>query len=225
MPRRERVGTSRSGQRSLAPHTSAFAPHPSPNFNPSRTTVAPDPRPQRRPGCQHDQLTPADILCRRLTIGHTARQEVSLGALVLVMRAESRRRWRAWLALVLLVAFVGGVVLGAIAAGRRTDSALPSFLAAHGFDAAVYSTKPWPSSLKLPEVTSVTELIGPDTGQPTCRLRSPDQPNGLRRHLRTVRPTTRCSSSSPGACPTRRPPTRYSRRSPFNKMTGCTWAR
>ena len=99
-----------------------------------------------------------------------------MGALVLVMRAESRRRWRAWLALVLLVAFVGGVVLGAIAAGRRTDSALPSFLAAHGFDAAVYSTKPWPSSLKLPEVTSVTELIGPDTGQPTCDCAHPINP-------------------------------------------------
>ncbi len=79
-------------------------------------------------------------------------------------------------------------MLGAIAAGRRTDSALPGFLAAHGFDAAVYSTKPWPSTLKLPEVTSVTELIGPDSGQPTLQLRSPDQPNGLRRHLRTVDP-------------------------------------
>jgi hypothetical protein len=92
------------------------------------------------------------------------------------MRAESRRRWRAWLALVLLVAFVGGVVLGAIAAGRRTDSALPSFLAAHGFDAAVYSPKPWPSSLKLPEVASVTELLGPDTGQPTCACSHPVNP-------------------------------------------------
>jgi FtsX-like permease family len=99
-----------------------------------------------------------------------------LGALVLVMRAEWRRRWRSWLALVLLVAFVGGVVLGAIAAGRRTDSALPSFLAAHGFDAAVYTEKPWPSSLKLPEVTSATELIGPDTGQPTCSCAHPINP-------------------------------------------------
>jgi FtsX-like permease family len=99
-----------------------------------------------------------------------------LGALVLVMRAESRRRWRAWLALVLLVAFVGGVVLGAIAAGRRTDSALPSFLAAHGFDATVYSTAPWPSNLKVPEVTSVTELLGLDSGQPTCDCAHPINP-------------------------------------------------
>ncbi len=99
-----------------------------------------------------------------------------MGALVLVMRAESRRRWRAWLALGLLVALVGGLVLGALAAGRRTDSAVPSFLSAHGFDAAVYTNKPWPSSLKLPEVTSVTELIGPDSGQPTCNCAHPINP-------------------------------------------------
>jgi hypothetical protein len=92
------------------------------------------------------------------------------------MRAESRRRWRAWLALVLLVAFVGGVALAALAAGRRTDAAVPSFLAAHGFDAAVYTDKPWPRGLKLAEVTSVTELIGPDTGQPTCNCAYPINP-------------------------------------------------
>ncbi|MGD0808441.1 MAG: FtsX-like permease family protein [Acidimicrobiales bacterium] len=92
------------------------------------------------------------------------------------MRAESRRRWRAWLALVVLVALVGGVVLGAIAAGRRTDSAFPSFLAAHGFDAAVYTTKPWPRDVKLADVTSVTELLGPDTGQPSCACTHPINP-------------------------------------------------
>lgn len=97
-------------------------------------------------------------------------------ALVLVTRAESRRRWRGWLALVLLIALVGGVVLAAAAAGRRTDSAFPGFLAAHGFDAAVYSTKPWPSTVKFAEVTSVTELIGPDTGQPTCDCAHPINP-------------------------------------------------
>ena len=99
-----------------------------------------------------------------------------MGALVLVMRAESRRRWRGWLALVLLIALVGGVVLAAAAAGRRTDSAFPGFLAAHGFDAAVYTTKPWPSTVKFAEVTSVTELIGPDTGQPTCACAHPINP-------------------------------------------------
>ena len=100
-----------------------------------------------------------------------------MGAIGLVIRAEARQRWRAWLALVLLVSLVGGVVLAAAAAGRRTDSAFPSFLAAHGFDAAVYTTEPWPRRVKLAEVTSVTELIGPDTGQPTCSCARPIEPS------------------------------------------------
>jgi hypothetical protein len=102
-------------------------------------------------GANTNSWTPGDILSRRLEISNTASQEVSLGALVLVMRAEWRRLWRAWIALVSLVAFVSRVVLGSIAGGRRTDSALPSFLAAHGFDAAVYTPKPWPKTLNYPK--------------------------------------------------------------------------
>jgi len=100
-----------------------------------------------------------------------------VGAIGLVMRAEARQRWRAWLALALLVSLVGGVVLGAAAAGRRTDSAFPSFLAAHGFDAAVYTSEPWPKGVKFAEVTSLAELIGPDTGQPKCRCANPINPS------------------------------------------------
>ena len=96
-----------------------------------------------------------------------------MGALALVIRAQLRQRWRGWLALVLLVAVVSGVVLAAAAAGRRTDSAFPSFLAAHGFDAAVYTGEPWPRKLKFAEVTSVTELIGTDSAQPRCSCTHP----------------------------------------------------
>jgi hypothetical protein len=92
------------------------------------------------------------------------------------MRAEWRRRQRAWLALALLVAIVGGVVLAAAAAGRRTESAFPSFVAAHGFDAAVYTATPWPSRVRFGEVTSLSELIGLDTGQPTCHCTHPVNP-------------------------------------------------
>ena len=46
-------------------------------------------------------------------------------------RAELRSRWRAWLALALLVALAGGLVIAAAAAARRTASAYPRFLAAH----------------------------------------------------------------------------------------------
>ena len=58
-----------------------------------------------------------------------------MGALRLLFRAESRRRWRSWLVLATLIAVVGGVALAAAVAGRRTDSAFPRFVAAYGSDA------------------------------------------------------------------------------------------
>ena len=46
-----------------------------------------------------------------------------------VFRAELRRRWRAWLALALIVGAFAGVVEAAAAGARRTDAAYPSLLA------------------------------------------------------------------------------------------------
>ena len=88
----------------------------------------------------------------------------------MVFAAELRRRWRSWLVMAALIALVGGLVLFAAAAGRRTASAFPSFLAAHGFDAAVYGNQPLPTLSKLfPAVVSSTELVFlQDTGQPVC---------------------------------------------------------
>jgi hypothetical protein len=86
----------------------------------------------------------------------------------LVFRAELRRRWRAWLVLAVLVGLVGGLVLAATAAGRRTDDAFPSFVKAHGYDALVYAIKPSPELAKLPGVASLTKVVAPINGQPTC---------------------------------------------------------
>jgi hypothetical protein len=91
-----------------------------------------------------------------------------VGAVRLVFRAELRARWRSWLAVAILISVVGGLVLAATAAGRRTDSAFPRFAAAHGFDSVVYATRPVPKLAKLPGVSSVTEVVVPDSGQPTC---------------------------------------------------------
>ena len=91
-----------------------------------------------------------------------------MGAVRLAFRAEMRRRWRSWLAVAILISVVGGLVLAATAAGRRTDSAFPRFVAAHGFDAVVYATRPVPKLATLPGVSSVTEVVVPDSGQPTC---------------------------------------------------------
>jgi hypothetical protein len=79
-----------------------------------------------------------------------------------------RRRWRSWLAIALLISLVGGFVLAAAAAGRRTESAFPRFVAAHGFDAVVYANLPVPKVAELPGVTSATQLVIPYNGQPTC---------------------------------------------------------
>jgi hypothetical protein len=45
-----------------------------------------------------------------------------MGAVFLAFRAALVHRWRAWLALALLVSIVGGTTLAALAAGRRTQT-------------------------------------------------------------------------------------------------------
>ena len=90
-----------------------------------------------------------------------------MDAVWLVFRAEVRRRWRSWLAIALLISLVGGFVLAAAAAGRRTESAFPRFVAAHGFDAIVYANMPVPKVAELPGVTSAIQLASPYNGQPT----------------------------------------------------------
>jgi hypothetical protein len=100
-----------------------------------------------------------------------------LEAVWLAFRAELRRRWRSWLVIAVLISGVGGLVLAATAAGRRTESAFPQFVAAHGFDAVVYAAQPVPNIPGLPEVASVTTLVGPDNGQPTCDCTHPINPN------------------------------------------------
>ena len=44
-------------------------------------------------------------------------------------RATFRRRWGAYLSLVLLIGLVGGVAMGAIAAARRTQGSFATYLA------------------------------------------------------------------------------------------------
>jgi hypothetical protein len=91
-----------------------------------------------------------------------------LGAVLLVFRSELRRRWRSWLVLVVLIAIVGGLALAAAAAGRRAASAFPRFVAAHGYDVYIFNDKPLPGLARLPGVASVTSLVIPGSGQPTC---------------------------------------------------------
>jgi hypothetical protein len=80
---------------------------------------------------------------------------------------------------VALVSVAGGLVLAAAAAGRRTGSAFPQFVAEHGFDVGVYWSRPLPQLAELPEVSSATELVGTADGQPTCDCTHPINPTDL----------------------------------------------
>ena len=86
----------------------------------------------------------------------------------MLARAESRQRFKSWLVLVLLVALVSGLVLAAAAAGRRTSSAFPRFVAAHGFDIATYNDTPDRRIANLPEVASSINVRSVANGTPHC---------------------------------------------------------
>ncbi len=91
-----------------------------------------------------------------------------MGAILLVLVARARRYWRSWLLLGLIAAIGTGVVLAAVTAGRRADSAFPRFAASHGYDAIVYSGQPLPKLGTLPDVSQVTPIRAPFYGQPLC---------------------------------------------------------
>jgi ABC-type lipoprotein release transport system permease subunit len=63
-------------------------------------------------------------------------------AVLRVVLSEARRRWASWLALMILVALVGGAVLAGASAARRTEAAFPDYLARYGYDAEFYSSSP-----------------------------------------------------------------------------------
>jgi hypothetical protein len=102
-----------------------------------------------------------------------------LGAVALAFRTELRRRWRSWLAVAMLVTVVGGLVLAAAAAGRRTASALPGYVADHGFDALAFSAHPVPRIEHLPGVEAWSVIAGPANGAPRCSCTHPINPNDI----------------------------------------------
>lgn len=77
-----------------------------------------------------------------------------MGTVAVMFRASFRRRWRSWFSIAVLICVVGGMVLAATAAGRRTESAFPQFVAVHGFDADVYAARPLPTLATLPGISS-----------------------------------------------------------------------
>jgi ABC-type lipoprotein release transport system permease subunit len=90
----------------------------------------------------------------------------------LMLRAGARHRWRSWLALTVLTALVVGLVLAGASTARRTATAFPRFEEAHGYDAFFYSINPVPQAGTLPEVASVTHVLTPLSGPPSCSCRA-----------------------------------------------------
>lgn len=91
-----------------------------------------------------------------------------MGGVRLVFGAEFRRRWRAWVILVVLISVVGGLALAATAAGRRTASAFPRFVDAHGYDVLIFNYDPLPRLAELPGVSSVTPASVLGNGNISC---------------------------------------------------------
>jgi FtsX-like permease family len=107
-----------------------------------------------------------------------------VGAVRVILAARARRFWRAWLLLAVLVGLGTAVVLAAVTAGRRADSAFPRFVAAHGYDAVVYADGPLPLA-RLPGVARTVPIQAPFYGQPSCSCgRTIDQDNLAVREVR-----------------------------------------
>ena len=102
-----------------------------------------------------------------------------MDALRLIFRAELRRRWRSWLALAILIAVVGGVVMASAAAGRRTATAFPSFVRTHGYDFVVFNGSPLPQLARYPAVASITTAPVAYNGQPVCACTHPIDNNNF----------------------------------------------
>ena len=102
-----------------------------------------------------------------------------MGALGLIFQAELRRRWRSWLALAILIAVVGGVVMAAAAAGRRTATAFPAFVQTHGYDFVLLNGVPAPKVARYPAVDSITTAPVAYNGQPVCACTHPIDNNNF----------------------------------------------
>ena len=74
-------------------------------------------------------------------------------------RAELRARWRSWVVLGLLAGATAGIVAAGIAGARRTDSALPRYIAVAGsIDAAVLANDPTFDAKQRAAVAALPEV-------------------------------------------------------------------
>ncbi len=82
-------------------------------------------------------------------------------AVGMVLRAQLRQHGKSWLALAVLAALAGGLVMAATVTARATAAAFPGFVARYGYDAIVYTARPLPQLARVPQVTQVTPVRVP----------------------------------------------------------------
>jgi FtsX-like permease family len=119
-----------------------------------------------------------------------------MGVLWMRARAQLRGRARANLFLALLVGLAGALVLAAAAGARRSEAALPRFLAANQtVDATVYVPSSGPADdaaearrrvAALPEVRQAFRMTGWTVGALLLAGADPAEPSGWHRQLGTV---------------------------------------
>jgi hypothetical protein len=117
-----------------------------------------------------------------------------MGVLWMRARAQLRGRARANLFLALLVGLAGALVLAAAAGARRSEAALPRFLAANQtvdasvivFDSGPTGEKALRKVASLPEVGQAFRLTGWDAGALILGGADPAEPSGWHRQLGTV---------------------------------------
>ncbi len=93
-----------------------------------------------------------------------------MGAAGLLLRAQLRQHGRSWLALAVLAALAGGLVMAAAATARATAAAFPAFVIRHGYDDIVYTLRPLPQLARIPQVARVTPVQAPFVVAVSCAL-------------------------------------------------------
>ena len=81
-------------------------------------------------------------------------------------RATFARRWGGYLSVVVLIGLIGGIAMASIAAGRRTQSSYPTFLAStNPSDMTVSVYEPNGGGPAAPLAAKIAHLTGCETRQ------------------------------------------------------------
>ena len=89
-------------------------------------------------------------------------------AVGLLLHAQLRQYGKSWLALAVLAALVGGLVMAAAATARATSAAFPRFVGRYGYDDIVYTSHRLPQLARIPQVTRVTPVQSPFVAAVGC---------------------------------------------------------